>query len=143
MLTPICARRAVLLVMVLAAGCGDDRGLVPVAGRVTLDGDAMPDAGDLTFVPIEVATGYPLRPAKAEFGADGRYAARSFDPGDGLYPGRYQVLVACWRTPPTPDGPPPVSHIPIAYGSRATSLLEVEVPADASRVTYDIPLRGE
>lgn len=134
---------AIFLVTVLAIGCGEDRGLVRVTGRVTLDGGEMPGAGDLTFVPVEVAEGFPLRPAKAEFGPDGRYAAQSFKPGDGLYPGKYQVLVACWEVPPTPDGPPPVSHIRSLYGNRATSPLEVEAPADAGRVTLDLPLESE
>jgi len=140
---PFRMRYGLLAALLLAAGCGDDRGLVRVTGRVTLDGEPMPAAGDLTFVPVEVAEGYPLRPAKAEFDTDGRYAAQSFEPGDGLYPGKYHVLVACWKTPPTPNGPPPVSHIPRRYGEIATSPLEVEVPDGGGSVTFDVALVSE
>ena len=124
----------------LTGGCGEDRGLVPVFGKVTLNGKRMPAAGDLTFVPVQVVKGFPMRPAKAEFDADGEYSAQSYKPGDGLYPGTYRVLVSCWEVPPTPDGPPAKSFIPNPYQSRADSNLEVKVDAASDRVEFPIEL---
>ena len=121
-----------------ASGCGDDRGLVQVSGRVTLAGEPMPGPGDLTFVPIEVGDGFPMRPAKAEFGPDGAYRAQSFQPGDGLYPGTYRVLVYCWETPPTPDGPAAKSYLAGKYQSQADSGLEVKVAPAVGSIEFNI-----
>lgn len=126
--------------LLLASGCAEDRGLIPVSGKVTLDGKAMPGRGDLTFVPVEIAEGFPVRPAKAEFDVDGEYSAQSFTPGDGLYPGTYRVLVSCWEVAPTPDGPPAKSYISQRYQSRAESNLEVKVDAAAGSVEFPIDL---
>ncbi len=131
-----------LVTLVLATGCGDDRGLVPVTGKVTLNGASLPGAGDLTFVPVEVAEGFPKRPAKAEFAADGSYEAQSFKPGDGLFPGTYRVGVSCWKVAPTPDGPPPVSHIDTRYNAAFSSGLTVEVPLGSSGVEYNIDVKS-
>lgn len=98
----------------------------------------MPGAGDLTFVPVQVGEGFPMRPAKAEFGPDGAYSAQSYKPGDGLYPGTYRVLVSCWEVPPTPDGPPAKSFIARRFQSRADSNLEVKV--DAAMESVDFPI---
>jgi hypothetical protein len=126
--------------VLLTSGCADDRGLVPVSGVVTLDGQPMPGPGDLTFVPVQVADGFPMRPAKAEFGPDGAYSAQSYQPDDGLYPGTYRVLVSCWEVPPTPDGPPAKSFIARRYQSAEDSNLEVEVDAALGRVEFPINL---
>lgn len=77
------------------AGC-DDNPMVSVRGKVTFDGQACPGPGRIMFTPIEAAAGMPTRPASGAFSTDGVYEAGSFKPGDGLYPGRYQVGVACY-----------------------------------------------
>ena len=120
------------------SGCGEDRGLVPVSGKVTRAGQPLPGPGDLTFVPVEVADGFPLRPAKAEFGPDGNYQAQSYQPGDGLYPGTYRVLVYCWEIPPTPGGPSAKSHIAAKYQNRSESGLEVEVTPAGGPIEFNI-----
>jgi hypothetical protein len=122
-------------------GCGDDRGLVPVSGTVTLGGQAMPGPGDLTFVPLETPEGFPVRPAKAEFAADGFFRAQSYQPGDGLYPGKYRVLVSCWEVAPTPDGPPAKSFIPRRYQSHAESGLELQVEPGSAAIDFPIDLQ--
>jgi hypothetical protein len=127
--------------ILLTSGCGDDRGLVPVSGTVTLNGQPMPGAGDLTFVPVQIVDGFPIRPAKAEFGPDGAYSAQSYKPGDGLYPGTYGVLVSCWEVPPTPDGPPGKSYIDRRYQNLAASNLEVKV--DPALGSVDFPINIE
>lgn len=126
--------------LLVTAGCQEDRGLIPVYGTVTLSGESMPGPGDMTFVPVDPVEGYPLRPAKAEFGANGKYQAQSFQPGDGLYPGTYKVLVYCWEVPPTPDGPPAKSYIDTKYQNQQTSGLEVQVKPDAGKVVFNVEL---
>ena len=98
----------------------------------------MPGPGDLTFVPTTVAEGFPRRPAKAEFAADGKYRAQSFQPGDGLYPGTYNVSVACWQVPPTPQGPPPKSYLHPRFGSHRRSGITIDVPLGSRPIEFDI-----
>ena len=127
--------------LLLASGCGEDRGLSPSDWKGHPERSSRCQAaGDLTFVPVQVAAGFPTRPAKAEFNADGEYGAQSYKPGDGLYPGTYRVLVSCWEIPPTPDGPPGKSFIATRYQSRADSNLEVVVDATADHVEFPINL---
>lgn len=104
-----------LLGCVLIAGCGDDRGLVPVRGRITLDGADMPGKGYLRFVPLEVAQGYVRRAGLAHFDTDGAYRVKSFQPGDGLFPGKYAIFVFCWEVEPNMNGKPAKSFLPDKY----------------------------
>jgi hypothetical protein len=100
----------------LLAGCGGELlPLVPVSGVVTFDGGECPGPGNVTFQPLEVAAGLPNRPASGKFDRDGRYSVTSFQPGDGLLPGRYQVAVTCYSGLPNPKSRDPfgdVNHVP-------------------------------
>lgn len=121
-----------------ASGCIEDRGLVPVSGVVTLAGSSMPDEGSVRFLPVSVEEGFPTRPAHARFKADGAYEAQTFEPGDGLYPGTYRVVVECWEIPHTMGGPPAKSFLHARYSNAKQSGLEITVPSDADPVTFDI-----
>lgn len=126
------------------SGCGSDKpGIVPVSGTVTLDGGPMPAEGTVWFTAVESAPGFPMRPAVGDFGPDGKYRAKSWEPGDGLMPGKYKVWVACYKVPPTMGGPPPVSYLPRRYAGTATSGLELNVEAGSDPVTYDIDLASK
>jgi hypothetical protein len=135
----------VLLSILAVGGCRrSDVELVPVEGRVTCGGGEWPAQGMIYFTPVEAAAGHKLRPAWATFDAEGRFRATSFQPGDGLRPGRYTVFVECWSTPPVMGSTaPPVSCVPDKYQSPVTSGLEVEVkPGERRvRVEWDVPKR--
>lgn len=129
----------------LLLGCSRGRPgieIVKVEGRVTLDGGPMPAAGRLLFLPQAVAgsgdEARPSRPASATFAADGRFQATSWEPGDGLVPGKYAVVVECWQTPPTMNGPPAVSHVPAAYRAAETTPLTLEVPGGQQIVRAEL-----
>ncbi len=83
-------RRTVLLGLLVAAGCGDLSGRVPVAGVVTLDGDTVSGA-TIAFFPE------PGSPGQGGFGKSddqGRFEI-AYDPSTkGLVPGQYRVTVA-------------------------------------------------
>lgn len=106
---------------------------IPVSGRVTFDGQAPPAAGSLLFLPVEAADGFPLRPASGAFGTDGQFKAKTFEPGDGLMPGKYSLSVECWDTPPNMSGNPGKSHVPRKFQSPATSGLTVEITTKMRR----------
>ena len=37
-------------------------------------------------------------------GEDGVYAATTYEPADGLLPGKYKVAIECYETPPNMEG---------------------------------------
>jgi hypothetical protein len=91
---------ALSLSLVFLGGCGGatEEGLVPVSGRITLDGGAWPKPGKITFTPSGGTD--QLRPASADFDTGGYFTVSSFDGVKGLYPGDYLVLVECWEAEP-------------------------------------------
>ncbi|MCA9270891.1 MAG: hypothetical protein KDA41_20565 [Planctomycetales bacterium] len=141
----VAAPCALLVACALAlAGCGGRAvKLVPVSGTVTLDGAAMPDGGSLFFSCVEAAPGADVRPGSADFAADGRFAVQTFEPGDGLTPGRYRVVVHCWEVSPNEEGSTAKSFIPAKYGSADSSGLELNVDAGAGPITFDIALTSK
>jgi hypothetical protein len=128
----------VAVVAAFAAGCGEQRGLVQVKGRVTFDGGSPPKTGRITFGPVKAADGYPQRPGQANFDADGNFEVSSYQSGDGLTPGSYRINVLCVeREPaPVPGGLEAVTYVApnykgqevvVAAGSKPIEL-NVEVP---------------
>ncbi len=127
--------------VLLAAGCGESGPtMVPVHGTVTFDGEACPAAGMIIFAPIETPEGVPKRPATGKFGKDGKFVTRSFQPGDGLWPGSYRVRIRCLSglPPVRPGGMEEVSYIAADYKPED---LAVSVGSSAIEVNYDVPLK--
>jgi hypothetical protein len=102
---------------------------IPVAGQVTFDGKPPPAAGSVLFLPTEPAEGYPMRPAIAAFDTTGSFKAQTFDPGDGLMPGKYLVSIECWDTPPSMQGNPGKSFVPRKYQVPQTSGFAIDITA--------------
>ena len=124
-----------LAALVVLSGCGPDRPqTIPVSGKLTFRGGPPPAPGALYFTSDDPAEGFSRRPASADFNAEGRFTVKSWEAGDGLVPGRYQVTVECWEVPPNMDGQPVKSYVPEKYQSSLTTDLEVEVAsADGSQ----------
>ena len=127
----------------LSAGCGHSGpAMVCVEGKVTYGGGPWPKSGMIYFAPKEAASGLPLRPARAEFDANGEFRVTSFRPGDGLVPGRYGAAVECWKVPPSMGSSvPSESYVPAKYQLPATSGLELNIhPGQGDvRLQWDIP----
>ncbi len=118
-----------MLMAAMLAGCGT-RGpkTVPVDGSITFDGTAeWPTGGELYFLPIQAAEGFPKRPGTAEFDERGRFTVTTFKPDDGLLPGTYQVQVNSWKVRPTERKPQGVSFVPQRFRDPTTSGIEVTV----------------
>ncbi len=126
--------------LVVMAGCGSDKGLVPVSGTVTLNGQPMPHSGTVRFLPQKVEGDNPRRAAFGKFDTDGAYQAQSFEPGDGLYPGTYAVTVTCFEVEPSVGGPPAVSAIDNRYKNLKDSGLEIVVSSSDSSKIFDVDL---
>jgi hypothetical protein len=130
---------SLVVVAVSATGCGNSHlpPTVPVRGKVTFSGGPCPESGNIRFTPLEVAEGLPSRPGRADFSANGEYSARSYQPNDGLVPGKYRVFLECWKVPPA-DGKPGVSYIPSTYQPP-----ELVVNRQSNSVTFDLEVLKE
>jgi hypothetical protein len=150
---------AALGLLLLAAGCGDGGPtLVPVHGRVTLDGK--PLAGK--SVRFHPDPGTPGSGAGANTDADGNYTLLAIRPGatrdmPGVPAGAYRVVVTEPMFPidlpvQKADDPEPVpaigrpadiprkrQAIPSIYGNPDTTPLRVEVPKNGGPI--DLQLR--
>ena len=123
----------------LAAGCGGGRPkTLPIEGRVTLAKGGWPIEGEVYFIPLKPAEGYPRRAARAKFDSDGVFSSpTSWEEGDGIVPGTYKVFIACWKVRPTGTGPPPISYVAPEYQNATLSDLEVEITPESARQKFE------
>src|SRR3972149_6607565 len=124
---------------VVGCGSGSDLPLVPVSGRVTFSGGPPPKEGRVIFsqLPGTGIDGLPNRPGRATFGTDGEFVAMTFQPGDGLLPGKYQVRVECVDGVPEANTPwDAISFVPSTYQPQELAVEQGKGPID---VSYDVP----
>lgn len=89
---------ALCLSLVASFGCkkGGLKGLVPLTGTVTLDGEPV-EGATVMFAP-ETKT-EESRSATAITQADGSFVAMTLQPGDGVFPGTYKISVSKMTEP--------------------------------------------
>jgi hypothetical protein len=131
-----------LLVSLLAAGCGSSPSIGTVSGRVTLDDTPVSDA---TIAFEDAKSGVSVN---ASLAGDGTFTIRTHDKA-GLPPGEYRVAVrpGTFSTGDAPLVAPPMpmaakTPIPAKYHSSATSGLTATVKAGANP-PYEFPLKSE
>lgn len=109
------------------AGCGRRVTLVPVSGVVEVDGKPLP-MGAITVAPADG------RAAGGVIEAGGRFTLSTFEPGDGVMPGRHKVVV---NSSKALAGGRVQWLVPRSLRSLATTSLELEVtgPTDSARVS--------
>ena len=134
---------AVSTIVLCVTGCGSPHGTVKVTGQVTVDGQPPPGPGRLTFNVVEPASGFPNRPAMAKFDTDGKFAATTFDPGDGVLPGSYTISIECYETPPNMEGKPEKSYIAAKYMNGETSGYELDVSPGSRPIEFNVELSSE
>jgi hypothetical protein len=135
-----CVALVIGIAITVVAGCGDDRGLVPVRGRVTFDGGLPPKSGRLNFGPTKAAEGFVQRPGQASFDIDGAFEVTSYQAGDGLTPGEYKLNVICVeRDPsPVPGGFEAVTYVAPGYKGQEVVVATGSKPIE---LNIDIPLK--
>lgn len=124
------------------AGCGgSDLPLVKVSGKVTFDGGPPPKSGTIQFMQVRGTgiEGLPSRPATATFQTDGAYEVTSFQPGDGLLPGRYLVSVNCIDGAPDENR----SYEDISLVATGWKPDKLEVEEGQSSITWNIEVPGK
>lgn len=123
-----------LVILALQGGCFGSSApkTIPVQGKVSYKGQPV-SQGTVTFHRVEAANDVLSRPAVGELKSDGTYALSTFTAGDGVMPGKYQVVVVSITSAPSPEEPNvrEVWGIPRKYGDPAQSGLTAEVAADA------------
>jgi uncharacterized protein (TIGR03067 family) len=100
-------------------GDKNDKALVPVEGRVTLDGKPLANA-TVVFVPVDKGG----QRATGTTDQDGKYKLTTLGKKAGVRPGRYKVVIS------KKEGGKVV--VPDKYGSEKATLLRIEVPPDGS-----------
>ena len=148
-LLPLARVCALVFFVVIAAGCGGKPMPVPTSGRVTFNGapvganKAAIRRGRIAFLPVESGEGCTLRAAAATLDRDGKYELSTFEPGDGVLPGEYNVVVFSLLSGPTMANPgaPIISEIPKRYERPGESGLSVTVPDQRAALTFDFELQ--
>lgn len=135
-----CQFAVFLLLLASVLGCGNSNGTVKVSGVLTVAGGPPPGPGTISFTVVQPADGFPNRPAMAKFGDDGVYKVTTYDPGDGLLPGKYQVAVECYETPPNMDGKPVKSFIDKKYMNGETSGFELNIEPNSKAIEFNLEL---
>ena len=128
------------LVCAMLAGCGAESDpeldkLVPVSGKVTLDGKPLP-RGTVVFHADNAAQGY------AEIRSDGSYRVKTGDQR-GLMPGTYRVTITAYKTLPStaaddPEEPVPDLLTPPRYNKPDTSGLVAEVQPGSNSFDFSL-----
>jgi hypothetical protein len=127
---------ALVLGSSLAAGCGDNRGRVPVTGVVSFDGKPL-ESGNIRFGGDQGAAG-------AGAIVNGEFSLNESGSQSGVLPGKYDVLIASWveeRGSVRPDGSfsRGITRIPLLYLDPAQSGLTAEVKkGHANRFTFEL-----
>ncbi|QDV70001.1 hypothetical protein Poly24_37200 [Rosistilla carotiformis] len=117
-------------------GCGPSGhpGLIPVSGKVTIDGEPL-QTGTVEFIP-DTSKGTTGQVAFGQIGADGTFQLRTFEPNDGVKPGSYKVGVQAMEVvpfdPEAPEPPSDKSLIPTRYADAITSGLTAEVKPESN-----------
>ena len=132
------AQTCLLALLALAGGCGAGS-LVPVKGKVTVDGTPL-TTGSLVFKPDAAKGNASQVDSSAEISADGSYSLFTRQK-EGAPPGWYKVGVVA-QGPANPADPysPQKSLIAERYNNAESSGVAVEVVASPAAEAYDLRL---
>jgi hypothetical protein len=111
------------------AGCGPAQ--YPVRGQVTLDDGSALTKGMVVF---ERADGQVM--ARGMVQPDGHYELSTAQPGDGLQPGTYRILVSPLDMADVPD-----EQKELPFDVKYTRFLTSGLEAEVKPRTNDIPIR--
>jgi len=146
-LRPIVSRLLLAISLGSLAGCGggvgDVRaGLVPVTGKVTLDGKPL-TTGTISFIAGDGKESYT-----SQIDGSGSYTLAASPTSPGALPGDYKVIVIAVEAPKMadpmkdvaagPDMGAPKSLVPEKYKTAETSGLTGTVPKSGGTINFDL-----
>lgn len=130
-----------IVLLLLAIGCGKSK-MSPVSGTVTLDGKPLAGASVL-FAPEGSG-----KDATGETDQDGRFTMSTLQPGDGVLPGTYKVVISApLGVPDTKQYTTSEDAMSGAAKAPAKKSTGPTVPTKYSRpdqtpLTQDVPVKG-
>jgi hypothetical protein len=129
---------ALILIPIFLTGCGGPA-LVPVSGKVLLDGKALTSGGAVRFTPDESKGNTSKLEPVGKIAEDGTYTMET-NGKPGAPAGAYKVVVSAQGPPVNPNDPYslPKHIINKKYGQEATTDLSVTVVANAAPDAYDL-----
>ncbi|MEX0585128.1 MAG: hypothetical protein WD176_00695 [Pirellulales bacterium] len=113
-------------------GCSDRPQLVPVSGKVLIDGQPL-TYGTIMVIPAND------RPALGRIGRDGSFVLSCFDDNDGSVLGTHKVTVSAVETL---NSSSQKWHAPKVYTEPATSGLEVTISEPTDSLVIELSWRG-
>jgi hypothetical protein len=112
------------VLVVVFAGCdSNEPKLYKVVGKVTMDGEPLPNA-EVRFLPIPKRD-EPVRPSSATTDENGEYSLEYSSTKSGARPGSYQVYVSTKRNA-MPDVPAVPESVPDVYNTKSTLAAEID-----------------
>lgn len=128
---------AFILIIGAVAGCGGSN-IYPVEGKIAYpDGKPAVElaGGSVEFDPVEGKEG-----ARGQVNADGSFRLGTFNPEDGVVPGRYRVCIQ----PPLPELDRPARQVlPRRYEDFQTSGLQVTIKPERNSITLTVDRGGK
>lgn len=118
--------------LISASGCGSNSSVVPVSGKVLVDGAPL-EHGAIMFIPPSA------RPSSGVINKDGRFSLSCYDTGDGAVRGRHKVIITA--SEPLADDRCRW-HAPKKYSDESTSNIEIEISAPLEDLTIDLSWDG-
>jgi hypothetical protein len=141
-ISTICAAVLLPLACLGLTGCNKGpAGLVPVSGKLTLDGKGWPKYGQINFSPVKTVEGHPVLPAMARINDDGTFAILT-PAAPGLVPGEYNIAIRCMLEA-SDERHAGKSAIPERYGNPRTSGLKVTVAEGSQPIVLNLDLKSK
>ena len=126
--------RLPLMILVLGfVGCSGGPRIVPVSGRVLIDGKPL-TTGYVRVIPENA------RAAGGSIDSDGRFILTTDRDGDGCVVGKHAVSITAMR-PESPTRTVPL--VPLKYQDASTSKLTVEITGPTKDLTLELTWGGE
>jgi hypothetical protein len=121
---------------VAVSGCGGPK-WHPVSGRVTLNGEALPDA-IVSFTP----EGEEGSPGLGRTDQEGKYVLRQTAKVEGLEVGRYRVHITTYQEG-EPDADPPVPPVPERVPPKYNAKTELTADVEPGENVCDFRLESQ
>jgi hypothetical protein len=130
-----CCALLIVALLFLASGCDSNPRpkLVPISGRITIDGEPLTEGVITVWVK-------DYRPAIGQIESDGRYTLLTHKPGDGCRPGTHPITI----TSQVSYGEDSIEYlIPTIYGSPETSKLTITVDEPRDNADYNLTWKDD
>jgi hypothetical protein len=134
------SRMLLSFAFLIAAGCGGER-IVPVSGKVTLDGQPLAKA-TVSFQPVAKPGSLNAGPASsAKTDTQGHYKLKGIAGQDGALVGEHRVMISLQMNDPNGDdrrrgGPPQIDKVPARYNKDTE--LKFQVTAATDKADFEL-----